>query len=246
MSEPIKEYTVRNFSAVDEQVKQIAERERVLTNKLKLANLRQACLIGGIGLLVFGAFLILAAWAYRIAFPAEQQIIEKTEIIEKTIEPQKIIIQTPAGSIITDKNVATETSTTGLPPNAWGKNPTDNNTSSTDKQLEVVPNIENAKQEPSAIGTRKVTTFTNVRSGIIGFNNVVTGWIWADVTSKEPGSQYCYIERLSRDKIKTNVDLATKQSARSAPKDLYESTTANAAELSRKNWVSAMNKCRWF
>jgi hypothetical protein len=246
MPEPLKEYTVRDFSAVDEQVKQIAERERVLTKKLKLANLRQVCLVAGIGLLVFGAFLILAAWAYRIAFPAEQQIIEKTEIIEKTIEPQKIIIQTPAGSIITDKNVATEPSITGLPPNAWGKNPKDTNTSTSDNKLEVVPNIETAKQEASAIGTRKVTTFTNVSSGVIGFNDVVTGWIWQDVKSKEPGSQYCYLEKFSRDKIKTNIDLATKQNSLSAPKDLYESTTANAAGLSRANWVSAMNKCRWF
>ena len=41
MADPLAEYTVRDFSAVDRQIEQIAERERVVTQKLRLANLFQ-------------------------------------------------------------------------------------------------------------------------------------------------------------------------------------------------------------
>jgi len=98
MPDPIAEYTVRDYSAVDEQVKQIAERERVLTQKLKLANLRRLLILGVAALLAFGLFLILAAWAYRIAFPPEPTIIETVKVVEKVIQPPKIVIETPDGS----------------------------------------------------------------------------------------------------------------------------------------------------
>jgi len=112
MSDPIAEYTVRDFSAVDEQVKQIAEREKVLTNKLRLANLRQALILCAIGLLAFGVFLLLAAWAYRIAFPPEQKIIETVKVVEKIVQPPKIIIQTPNGSLVSGASQTTENNTT--------------------------------------------------------------------------------------------------------------------------------------
>ena len=101
MSETISEYTVRDFSAVDEQVRQIAERERIVTQKLKLENVKRALFLACAALLAVALFLFIAAIAYRIAFPPEPKIIEKVEVVEKVIEPQKIIIQTPAGSIAT-------------------------------------------------------------------------------------------------------------------------------------------------
>ena len=36
MSEPLEEYKVRDFSAVDKQIEEIAVREHVLTNRLKI------------------------------------------------------------------------------------------------------------------------------------------------------------------------------------------------------------------
>ena len=86
MAEPLAEYTVRDYSAVDAQVAQIAERERILTNKLKLANVKQALILAAGGLLAVGVFLLLAGIAYRIAFPSKPEVIEKTEIVEKVID----------------------------------------------------------------------------------------------------------------------------------------------------------------
>ena len=57
-------------------------------------------------LIAFGIFLILAAIAYRIAFPPETKIIETTKIEEKVIQPQKIIIQTPEGSRILERETS--------------------------------------------------------------------------------------------------------------------------------------------
>ena len=122
MADPITEYTARDYSAVDKQIEQIAQREQVITQRLKLANLRRALVLAIAGLLAFGLFLILAAWAYRIAFKPEVRVIETTKVVEKIVPkiietqvvvekagpPQNIIIQTPEGSRVgtTDQSQA--------------------------------------------------------------------------------------------------------------------------------------------
>ena len=71
------EYTVRDYSAVDAQVLQIAERERVRTQKMKIANLGSLVILG---LYIAGALAILiliSGIAYRIAFPPDVEIVER-------------------------------------------------------------------------------------------------------------------------------------------------------------------------
>ena len=41
MADEITEYTVRDYSAVDKQIDEIARRERILTNRLNLENLKR-------------------------------------------------------------------------------------------------------------------------------------------------------------------------------------------------------------
>ena len=115
MADPITEYTARDYSAVDKQIEQIAQREQVITQRLKLANLRRALVLAIAGLLALGLFLILAAWAYRIAFKPEVRVIETTKVVEKIVPkiietqvvvekagpPQNIIIQTLRGHELT-------------------------------------------------------------------------------------------------------------------------------------------------
>lgn len=114
MAEPIAEYITRDYSAVDKQVEEIAAREHVRTQKLRIENYRRMGIILGAGLLVLGVFLVLAGIAYRIAYPPEPEIIEKVEIVEKIVEPQKIIIQTPPSTVVTQDDTpppATQDST---------------------------------------------------------------------------------------------------------------------------------------
>jgi len=113
MVEPLAEYTVRDYSAFDAQVAQIADRERVLTNKLKISNYRQLMILTGGTLLAIGVFLVLAAIAYRIAFPPLVEIIETTKVVEKTVIP-KIVIETPAGSVTNRGGVAQQDNVSNL------------------------------------------------------------------------------------------------------------------------------------
>ena len=108
---PRAEYTVRDFSAVEKQIQQIADRENVVTQRLRIANYKQICLLGAASLVALGLFLVLAGIAYRIAFPPEKtEIIETTKVVEKIVQPPEtnIVIQAPAGSLIganrTDSN----------------------------------------------------------------------------------------------------------------------------------------------
>ena len=70
---------MRDYSAVDAQVEQIVERERILTNKLKLANKASAnssCWWVARGWRFFTAGRI----AYRIAFSSKPEVIEKLKL----------------------------------------------------------------------------------------------------------------------------------------------------------------------
>ena len=86
------EYTVRDYSAVDRQVNEIANRERVLTNKLKQENLRKLAITSVIFAGALSAVIIalgIAIWLIK-----DQKIVEvvKEKIVEVTKEP-KIIIE---------------------------------------------------------------------------------------------------------------------------------------------------------
>ena len=104
MAEPIGEYTVRDFSPVDRQIEQIAEREKLVTEKLRLANLFHIVKYAVIGLIALGIFFILLAIAYRIAFPPEPKIIETTRVVEKIVQPSRVANEPLKETRIVDSN----------------------------------------------------------------------------------------------------------------------------------------------
>lgn len=239
MAEQIAEYTVRDYSAVDAQIEQIAKREQVLTNKLRLANLKQAIILGCGAMIAFGLLVVLLAWAYRIAFPQKPDVIEKTQVIEKIVQPQEIIIKTPQGTVINDQTDGTSALTSKI----WGETSTAGN--------DLTPVGANqggnsAQLEPSKIGNRSVTTFTNVASGMSGYVNVVTGWRWDKVSAEFPKSQYCYLEKIKSGVTTENVHLGYKDNVNSQPTSHYTSTEGKNANLSRTVWDNALKKCVWF
>jgi hypothetical protein len=267
MANPIAEYTVRDFSAVDRQIEQIAERERVVTHKLRLANLFQLVKFVVIGLVAAGIFFVLLGIAYRIAFPPEQKVIETREIVgsnaNKTV-PQTIVIQTPSGSVInpgTNNGAvvvgganatapATKSTENSLVPSntMWGATETVEATDSPTIQDETVESDETDKKSSdlSALGKRSVTTFTTVNSNITGFEQVVTGWRWGDVDAKKPKSQYCYVNKFKKQGISETINIADKLGQNDDPKNMYTSNNARAAGLSKTQWDSILRKCSWF
>lgn len=233
------EYTVRDYSAVDAQIDQIAKREQVLTNKLRLANLKQAIILGCGAMIAFGLLVVLLAWAFRIAFPQKPDVIEKTQVIEKIVQPQEIIIKTPQGTVINDQTGAS----TALNSKIWGETTTAANNSTA---ANTDQNENSDKFEPSKIGNRSVTTFTNVASGLTGYVDVVTGWRWDKISAEFPKSQYCYLEKIKSGATTENVHLGYKDSIYSQPISHYTSTEAKNANLSKNVWGNALKKCVWF
>lgn len=86
------EYTVRDYSAVDRQINEIANRENVLTNKLKQENLRKLAITSVI--FAGGLSAIIIAVGIAIWLMKDKKIVEviKEKIVEVVKEP-KIIVQ---------------------------------------------------------------------------------------------------------------------------------------------------------
>ena len=90
MSEPTIEYTSSNFDAVDRQIEEIAKRERSISNKIQIRNLRRlAYLVGGI-IICFGILMILLAIAYSIAIPRKEVIPTKPIPIEVIVKNEPL------------------------------------------------------------------------------------------------------------------------------------------------------------
>ena len=65
MSEP-DSYTSHNFDAVNEQIKEIAARERARTNAYRLESYRTAFIYAGAAALIIGLLALLLSWSYRL------------------------------------------------------------------------------------------------------------------------------------------------------------------------------------
>ena len=81
MDKDSPEYTVRNYDAVDLQVAEIARREKILSNKLVIANYFQLAKVG----LLAAAALSLIILAIGIAFWFAKDDCARTVITERTL-----------------------------------------------------------------------------------------------------------------------------------------------------------------
>ena len=87
MSE-IKSYTSHNFNAVNEQIKQISNREKARTTAYWLQSLRSVFLYALVVTLIIVILMLAFSWAYRIInapYPTEKTEVVRPEIIEKEV-----------------------------------------------------------------------------------------------------------------------------------------------------------------
>ena len=84
------EYTVRDYSAIDKQIDEIAKREGVLTNRLSIENIKKYALIGLLAVAGICALMLFAGIAYRIAFPPDSPQTIK-EVIKEVKVPVEVI-----------------------------------------------------------------------------------------------------------------------------------------------------------
>ena len=233
MAQELVEYTVRDYSAVDKQIDEIARRERILTNRLNIENLKKFILIG---LIVVGGICILLlslALAYRIAFPPEKKVLENPLPVEITIKNEPIVIKEESIKIV--RSDAPSNKIFGIKEkNKTVKAINEDSTSNS----KVIYKDQIKKQ--SRLDNTSVVTFLNKDSFLTGFRDVTTGWNWKTPNSDKPYKQYCYIMNLDR----VQIDLATINGG--TKKSLYNSNKANKYNLSKNQWNSLENKCQWF
>ncbi len=71
------EYTVRDYSAVDKQIEEVALREKTITNRMRIQNFSKLAIIVGGLMLASGILFLLISWGIRIMKGApEIRIIE--------------------------------------------------------------------------------------------------------------------------------------------------------------------------
>ena len=175
MSE-IKSYKSHNFNAVNEQIKQISNREKARTTAYWLQSLRSVFLYALVVTLIIVILMLAFSWAYRIInapYPTEKTEVVRPEIIEKEVLK---VVQVPV-----EKSIL-ESSSSGY------KGPTNQPISSSINSTSTgsVSVVTNYNQ----FNTANVPEFS-----IYGFSSIITGYRYKDSESNYPEYQYCYFNK---------------------------------------------------
>tara|TARA_B100001057_G_C22677331_1_gene882353 strand:+ start:236 stop:934 length:699 start_codon:yes stop_codon:yes gene_type:complete len=230
MADEITEYTVRDYSAVDKQIDEIARRERILTNRLNLENLKRFILIG---LMVVGGICLLVlalAIAYRIAFPPEKKVLENPLPVEVTVKNEPIILKENTNTTV-NKNV---------PSNKIFGIPETNTNTTKYTNTENKNIIQNEERKKSKLDNTTVVTFKKQSSNLTGFREVTTGWRWKNPDADKPFNQYCYVTNINN----VVIDLANNKN--NTKLSLYDYYTANRNNLTKNQWNNLESKCQWY
>ena len=83
------EYIVRDYTAVDKQIEEVARREKTLTDKMRLENLAKLAVIIGGWSLVVGLIFLLISWGIRIMNPSEKTKVVEVVKVERYILPSQ-------------------------------------------------------------------------------------------------------------------------------------------------------------
>ena len=104
------EYVVRNYDAIDQQVAEIAAREREITNRLKIANYRRMAMIG----IIAAAAISMIILAVGIALWLAKDSVKEIVTVPGEEHQVKVVVETVPGTVIRDSsNPAPTRPTTG-------------------------------------------------------------------------------------------------------------------------------------
>ncbi len=94
MAETSPEYVVRDYSAIDKQIEEVARREKTVTDKMKIQNYGKMAIIAGGLALVAGIVFVLICWGIRIMKgPPEVKVIEVSNNTQETSQNDSKDIQ---------------------------------------------------------------------------------------------------------------------------------------------------------
>jgi len=164
------EYTTHNYDAVNNQIQEIANREKAKTTHHKLRSKRLFFIYAAISFISIGLMAVLLSWAYRIIIdpPLEKEIV-RPEIIEKEVVK---VVRVPLSSSVSDL----ETSYAG---------PKDTNNEG--NKAEVIRDV-----------VTNYNTFKHINTPVLednGIPAVNTGWKYSSSDQEYPESQYCYFNK---------------------------------------------------
>jgi hypothetical protein len=226
--ENLSEYTVRDYSAIDQQIMEIARRESALTNRIRIDNFRR---IAWVLIMVAGALaliIISIGIAMRLMEPAPIMAFNEPQKIDITVKNEPLTVQVEGRERAVDD--------INTPPPAEMFKPPESGYSD-DAKLES-----QKTSKPPLIG---ITKFINVESGLVEYGDVVSGWNYEDSNTAVPHREYCYVMKRSDSSISEQINLAIKNQ-NEKPEDLFDISTVQETGLSKSQWAALLRKCQWF
>ena len=94
------EYVVRNYDAIDQQVAEIAAREREITNRIKIANYRRMAMIGIIVAAAISMIILAVGVALWLAKDSEKQAVTMPGEEHQV----KVLVEAVPGTVIRNSN----------------------------------------------------------------------------------------------------------------------------------------------
>lgn len=170
-------YTSHNFSAVNEQIKQISKRERARTFSYWLLSLRTIFIYAAAVAFIVILLMLSFSWAYRII--NAPYVTEKTEVVRPEIIEREVlkVVQVPVEKSILENSSSSYEGPTNT----------------------VATSSSSSSQVPAASIVTNYNMFKNAnvpQFADYGFTEVTTGWKYTDSESNYPEYQYCYIQKV--------------------------------------------------
>jgi len=224
----IKSYTSHNFSAVNEQIRQISKREKARTFSYWLLSLKTLFLYIAAVALIFILLMLSFSWAYRIInapYVTEKTLIVRPEIIEREVLK---VVQVPVEKSILETSAAGYKGPVNQPINS-----STTNSSNSPSPASVVTNY-------NVFNTANVPEFIDY-----GFSSVITGWKYKDSDATYPMSQYCYISKSTPGRATiSRADIANMDED-GAYNSLVNSNLARDIAIKQSVLKQAEGYCQW-
>jgi hypothetical protein len=221
MTEPTS-FKSHNFNAVNEQILQIAKREKARTFAYRLKSFQTIFMYAAVAALIIAFLMLATAWAKRIIsapyYPPKIEIV-RPEVIEKEVLK---VVQVPV-----EKSIL-ESSGSG-----YDGPVTESTSSSSGSGGTVITDYNTFK-----------TTMTEEFSSS-GFTEVVTGWRYENSESDFPKYQYCYLMKSSNgSSTHMQVDIA-RIDENGEYIEKVDSKLARESSIRQSVLNQALAKCQW-
>ena len=224
----IKSYTSHNFTAVNEQIRQISKREKARTFSYWLLSLKTIFLYVAAVALIVILLMLSFSWAYRII--NAPYVTEKTQVVRPEIIEREVlkVVQVPV-----EKSILEASSSGYKGPVNQPIDSSSYNSSSSPSPASVVTNY-------NVFKTANVPEFIDY-----GFSSVITGWKYKDSDATYPMSQYCYITKSTPGRATTSrANIATMEED-GAYTSLIDSKLARDIAINQSVLNQAKIYCQW-